>query len=116
MAVPAVATKETVAVVQGRVSVRSRRASRGHSRLVAVHVHPILNPFFMAMAAGAMIVVSLFELVPLANTYGGMGWFLLGLAGTVPWSSWPYRVSCRSEIECRHPGYFVPHERQPCAA
>lgn len=37
--------------------------------LVAVHFHPALNPLFMAFAAGAMIFVSVHELLPMAKRY-----------------------------------------------
>jgi zinc transporter ZupT len=37
----------------------------------------------MAFAAGAMVMVSFFELVPLARKYGRMGYFALGVAGSV---------------------------------
>ena len=37
--------------------------------LVAVHFHPIFNPLFMAFAAGAMIFVSVHELLPMARRY-----------------------------------------------
>ena len=36
--------------------------------LVAVHFHPALNPLFMAFAAGAMIFVSVHELLPMARS------------------------------------------------
>lgn len=37
--------------------------------LVAVHLNPLLNPIFMALAAGAMIYISLHELLPMARLY-----------------------------------------------
>ena len=37
--------------------------------LVAVHFHPAINPLFMAFAAGAMVFVSLHELLPMAQRY-----------------------------------------------
>jgi ZIP family zinc transporter len=46
--------------------------------LVAVHFHPILNPLFMAFAAGAMVFVSVHELLPMARQYGKTRLFLLG--------------------------------------
>lgn len=47
--------------------------------LIAVGFHPALNAYFMAFAAGAMIFVSLHELVPMARRYGRIGWFAAGL-------------------------------------
>jgi ZIP family zinc transporter len=49
------------------------------------HPDPALNPLFMAFAAGAMIFVSLHELVPMAKQYGkpllfGVGMGVSGLA------------------------------------
>ena len=48
--------------------------------LVAVHFHPMLNPLFMAFAAGAMVFVSVHELLPMARRYGKIPLFALGLA------------------------------------
>ncbi|WP_235373005.1 ZIP family metal transporter [Solemya velum gill symbiont] len=46
--------------------------------LVAVHFHPALNSFFMAFAAGAMIFVSIHELLPMARRYHKIHLFVLG--------------------------------------
>jgi zinc transporter, ZIP family len=46
--------------------------------LVAVRVAPALNPHFMAFAAGAMLFVSIHELVPMARRYGRFGFFVRG--------------------------------------
>jgi ZIP family zinc transporter len=46
--------------------------------LVAVHFHPALNPLFMAFAAGAMIFVSVHELLPMARRYHKTHLFILG--------------------------------------
>ena len=53
--------------------------------LVAVDLLPALNPLFMAFAAGAMIFVSLHELVPMARKYGNMPLFAagMGMSGVV---------------------------------
>jgi ZIP family zinc transporter len=48
--------------------------------LVAVDFLPTLNPLFMAFAAGAMIFVSIHELVPMARRYGNLPLFAAGLA------------------------------------
>lgn len=48
--------------------------------LVAVHFHPMLNPLFMAFAAGAMVFVSIHELLPMARRYRKTWLFVLGAA------------------------------------
>jgi ZIP family zinc transporter len=47
--------------------------------LLAVGVAPALNPFFLAFAAGAMLFVSVHELVPMAKRYGHLGSFAAGI-------------------------------------
>lgn len=47
--------------------------------LVAVHFHPALNPLFMAFAAGAMVFVSVHELLPMARQYHKTHLFALGM-------------------------------------
>lgn len=51
--------------------------------LVAVHFHPMLNPLFMAFAAGAMVFVSVHELLPMARRYRKIPLFALGMAISV---------------------------------
>jgi len=51
--------------------------------LVAVHFHPMLNPLFMAFAAGAMVFVSVHELLPMARRYHKIALFALGMAISV---------------------------------
>jgi ZIP family zinc transporter len=51
--------------------------------LVSVDLMPALNPYFMAFAAGAMIFVSVHELVPMARRYGNLPLFGIGLALSV---------------------------------
>jgi len=46
--------------------------------LLAVDVFPKLNPLFMAFAAGAMMFISLHELLPMARRYGHLGLFGVG--------------------------------------
>jgi ZIP family zinc transporter len=48
--------------------------------LFALEINPGLNGFFMALAAGAMLFVSLHELLPMARRYRRIGWFAAGLA------------------------------------
>lgn len=47
--------------------------------LIAVKLSPSLNPFFMAFAAGAMIFVSIHELLPMARRYKRISLFILGV-------------------------------------
>jgi zinc transporter, ZIP family len=47
--------------------------------LVATGLNEALNPYLLAFSAGAMIFVSLHELVPLAQRYGRLEWFAAGL-------------------------------------
>jgi ZIP family zinc transporter len=47
--------------------------------LIAVGIAPLFNAAFMALAAGAMIFVSIHELIPFARRYGHIGHFLMGL-------------------------------------
>lgn len=46
--------------------------------LVAVHFLAVLNPLFMSFAAGAMIFVSIHELLPMAKRYQKIHLFILG--------------------------------------
>lgn len=48
--------------------------------LSAVSFLPTLNPLFMSFAAGAMIFVSLHELIPMATRYKKISLFVLGIA------------------------------------
>ena len=51
--------------------------------LIAVGMFSVLNPFFMSSAAGAMIFISLHELIPLANKYKNPHLFVLGMVTSV---------------------------------
>jgi len=51
--------------------------------LLAVHFHPVFNPLFMAFAAGAMIFVSVHELLPMARRYHNIQLFILGMIVSV---------------------------------
>ena len=55
--------------------------------LVAVGIAPALNAHFMAFAAGAMIFVSIHELIPMARRYRNIGLFVAGmvLSAAVYW-------------------------------
>lgn len=47
--------------------------------LIAVGIGPALNAHFLAFAAGAMLFVSVHELVPMAQRYRHLGFFLWGI-------------------------------------
>ncbi|HEY7609741.1 MAG TPA: ZIP family metal transporter [Alphaproteobacteria bacterium] len=51
--------------------------------LFAVGIWPGLNAYFMGFAAGAMIFVSIHELVPMARRFGRIGWFAAGVVLSV---------------------------------
>jgi len=51
--------------------------------LAAVGIAPALNAHFLAFAAGAMIFVSVHELIPMARRYRHVGLFLWGIAFSV---------------------------------
>ncbi len=51
--------------------------------LFLVFLFPSLSPYMLAFAAGAMIFVSLHELVPFANRYKKRNAFLLGIAASI---------------------------------
>ena len=48
--------------------------------LLAIEIAPVLNPFFLSFAGGAMMFVSVHELAPLANRYGALRYFIGGIA------------------------------------
>jgi ZIP family zinc transporter len=80
MAVPALATKSRRLLFGGAVVSALAEPAGAALGLVAVHFRPGLNEAFMAFAAGAMIFVSLHELLPAAHRYGRMALFGVGLA------------------------------------
>ena len=51
--------------------------------LLAVNFIPFLNPIFMSFAAGAMIFVSIHELLPMAKKYKRTVLFILGIVLSV---------------------------------
>lgn len=51
--------------------------------LVGVHFHPALNPLFMTFAAGAMIFISVHELLLMARKYHNTNLFILGAVVSV---------------------------------
>ncbi len=80
MAVPAVAVKNQALLFKAAILSGLAEPAGAILGLLAVHVDSTLNPVFMAFAAGAMVMVSLFELVPMARKFGRAEFFTLGLA------------------------------------
>lgn len=83
MAVPAMALQSKRFLLGAAVLSALAEPAGAIIGLLAVGAKPSLNAYFMAFAAGAMIFVSLHELVPMARRYGRIGWFAAGLALSV---------------------------------
>jgi ZIP family zinc transporter len=84
MAVPAVATRRrTTLFAVAAVSALAEPAGAVLG-LAVVGLAPTLNAFFMAVAAGAMIFVSVHELLPMAAKFRNLRLFGAGLALSVP--------------------------------
>jgi ZIP family zinc transporter len=84
MAVPAVASqRRAMLFAMAFVSALAEPAG-ALVGLVLVHLQPALNAVFMALAAGAMIFVSLHELLPMAARFGNLLLFGVGLGLSVP--------------------------------
>ncbi|MGE0468938.1 MAG: ZIP family metal transporter [Nitrospira sp.] len=82
MAVPAVSVKNRAFLFKAAILSGFAEPAGAILGLLAVHVNPGLNPALMGFAAGAMVIVSLFELVPMARKYSRPWYFALGLAAS----------------------------------
>jgi len=80
IAVPALSTKSHRVLFGGAVVSALAEPAGALLGLLAIQIRPDLNAVFLALAAGAMIFVSLHELVPAARQYGRVGLFSVGLA------------------------------------
>lgn len=79
MAVPAIALRD-LRFLMGAAALSALAEPAGAIlELLAVQASPGLNGYFLAFAAGAMLFVSLHELVPMARRYGKMAWFGAGI-------------------------------------
>jgi len=83
MAIPAVAVKNRTLLFKAAIVSGLAEPVGAILGLFAVHFNPSLNPSLMAIAAGAMVTISLLELVPMARNYGKMESFALGVVGSV---------------------------------
>jgi ZIP family zinc transporter len=83
MAVPTVAVKNRTLMFKAACLSGLAEPAGAILGLFAVHLNPALNPALMAFAAGAMVMISFLELVPMARKYGRMRSFALGVVGSV---------------------------------
>jgi ZIP family zinc transporter len=83
MAVPATLVESRRFLITSAILSALSEPAGAITGLIAVDLMPALNPIFMAFAAGAMIFVSIHELVPMARRYGQMRLFGIGLALSV---------------------------------
>jgi ZIP family zinc transporter len=80
MAVPAAATKSRRFLFGAAILSGLAEPIGASIGLFASNISPDMVPLFMALAAGAMIFVSLHELLPMARQYGRLHFFGLGIA------------------------------------
>jgi len=78
MAVPAVLTKRKRFLYGSAILSALAEPVGAIIGLIAVDLVPALNAMFMAFAAGAMIFVSVHELIPMARRYGKLPLFAIG--------------------------------------
>lgn len=83
IAIPAVAVKNRALLFKAAIFSGLAEPAGAILGLFAVHLNPALNPALMAIAAGAMVMISFLELVPMARKFGKMESFALGIAGSV---------------------------------
>ncbi len=79
MAVPAAALQRKAFLLRAALISGLAEPVGASVGLLAAHVDPGLVPLFMAFAAGAMIFVSLHELLPMAKQYGRLPLFAYGM-------------------------------------
>lgn len=83
MAVPAMALRSRRFLLQAAFLSALAEPLGAVLGLLAVAADPSLNAYFMAFAAGAMIFVSIHELIPMARRYRRPGWFIAGIVLSV---------------------------------
>lgn len=80
IAIPLVLTKKKSFLIKMALFSALAEPVGAIAGLFAVSLAPTLNPLFMAFAAGAMIFISLHELLPLARVYKRVDYFIVGIA------------------------------------
>lgn len=80
MAVPLVMTRKKRLLIKAAFLSGLAEPAGAVIGLFSVYLLPALNPLFMAFAAGAMIFVSVHELIPMARKYKRVPLFVLGIA------------------------------------
>jgi len=86
IAVPAIASKSKPLLLGAALLSALAEPLGALIGLAAVEIAPAMNARFLALAAGAMLFVSIHELIPLARRYRHMGMFALGvLMSAVIW-------------------------------
>jgi ZIP family zinc transporter len=83
IAVPAVATKSRRFLFRAAFVSGLAEPLGAIIGLVAASINRNLVPLFMAFAAGAMLFISVHELLPMAKRYGRIRFFVLGLLASV---------------------------------
>jgi ZIP family zinc transporter len=83
MAVPAAAIRSRRLLFGAAILSGLAEPAGAAAGLFASNLNPGLVPLFIAFAAGAMIFVSLHELVPMAKHYGRLRFFGLGMLASV---------------------------------
>jgi ZIP family zinc transporter len=78
MAVPAITLRSKQFLIGSAVISALAEPVGAIIGLFAVDARPSLNGHFLAFAAGAMMFVSVHELLPMAQRYRRLGWFLAG--------------------------------------
>jgi ZIP family zinc transporter len=83
MAVPAVASQQRAFLWRAALISALAEPVGAALGLFAASIEQSMVPFFMAFAAGAMIYISLHELVPMARHFGKLHLFGTGILGSV---------------------------------
>jgi ZIP family zinc transporter len=82
MAAPVVATRRRRLLFGAALMSAAAEPVGAIVGLIAVGVSPRLNGVFLALAAGAMLFVSVHELIPMARRHRHGGYFLIGIAAS----------------------------------
>lgn len=83
MAIPAASTKKRRLLFKIASLSALAEPAGAFIGLVATHFFSVLNPYFLSFAAGAMIFVSLHELLPMARRYGRISMFVIGIVASL---------------------------------